>query len=120
MSDNTVQRALFEEWIAREYGDFGAPYKASMLAAWEACAADYEEVLAEHRRLVRELDVLFNGEAGLVAQVRNREDREAFGRRVARAVEAIFNDRNRASDDELAKIVRTVYHSLPTNCEGKG
>ena len=44
--------------------------------------ADYEEVLADHRRLVRELDVLLNGEAGaakqaslcdIVAQVRNRK-----------------------------------------------
>ena len=31
-------------------------------------AADYEEVLAGHRRLVRELDVLLNGEAGAARQ----------------------------------------------------
>ncbi len=31
-------------------------------------AADYEEVLADHRRLVRELDVLLNGEAGAAKQ----------------------------------------------------
>jgi hypothetical protein len=30
--------------------------------------ADYEEVLADHRRLVRELDVLINGEAGAAKQ----------------------------------------------------
>lgn len=30
--------------------------------------ADYEEVLADHRRLVRELDVLLNGEAGAAKQ----------------------------------------------------
>lgn len=31
-------------------------------------AADYEEVLADHRRLVRELDVLLNGEHGAAKQ----------------------------------------------------
>lgn len=31
-------------------------------------ATDYEEVLASHRRLVRELDVLLNGEAGAAKQ----------------------------------------------------
>lgn len=30
--------------------------------------ADYEEVLADHRRLVRQLDVLLNGEAGAAKQ----------------------------------------------------
>jgi hypothetical protein len=30
--------------------------------------ADYETVLADHRRLVRELDVLLNGEAGAAKQ----------------------------------------------------
>jgi hypothetical protein len=33
-----------------------------------ATAADYEEVLADHRRLVRELDVLLNGEEGAAPQ----------------------------------------------------
>jgi len=46
--------------------------------------ADYEAVLADHHRLVRELDVLLNGEAGaaakqaslvdIVAQVRARRE----------------------------------------------
>ncbi|HIE1413886.1 TPA: hypothetical protein ACXJR5_002349, partial [Pseudomonas aeruginosa] len=51
----------------------------SPLQAEQPTADDYEEVLADHRRLVRELDVLLNGEEGaakqaslcdLVAQVR--------------------------------------------------
>lgn len=53
-------------------------------------AADYEEVLADHRRLVRELDVLLNGEHGaakqaslcdIVGQLRTRApSREVFDR----------------------------------------
>lgn len=35
--------------------------------------ADYEEVLADHRRLVRELDVLLNGEAGAAKQASLRD-----------------------------------------------
>lgn len=35
-----------------------------------ASAADYEEVLADHRRLARELDVLLNGEEGAAKQAR--------------------------------------------------
>ena len=39
------------------------------LSVETACsAADYEEVLADHRRLVRELDVLLNGEHGAAKQ----------------------------------------------------
>ncbi len=34
----------------------------------EALIADYEQVLADHRRLVRELDVLLNGEEGAAKQ----------------------------------------------------
>jgi hypothetical protein len=30
--------------------------------------ADYEEAMADHRRLVRELDVLWNGEEGAAKQ----------------------------------------------------
>ncbi|ACR14996.1 hypothetical protein BcepIL02_gp03 [Burkholderia phage BcepIL02] len=54
-------------------------------AAPSATAADYEEVLAEHRRLVRELDVLLNGEEGaakqaslcdIVAQVRREKGQQ--------------------------------------------
>lgn len=33
-----------------------------------ATVADYEEVLADHRRLVRELDVALHGEAGAAKQ----------------------------------------------------
>lgn len=49
----------------------------------ELTIADYEEVLADHRRLVRELDVLLNGEDGaakqaslcdIVLQVRREKD----------------------------------------------
>lgn len=56
--------------------------------------ADYEEVLAGHRRLVRELDVLLNGEgaaaqaslADLVAQVRRQGARwHELGRAINRA-----------------------------------
>ncbi|HFQ8762590.1 hypothetical protein IPC453_06260 [Pseudomonas aeruginosa] len=36
--------------------------------AEQATADDYEEVLADHRRLVRELDVLLNGEEGAAKQ----------------------------------------------------
>jgi ATP:corrinoid adenosyltransferase len=36
--------------------------------ATASASADYEEVLADHRRLVRELDVLLNGEAGAAKQ----------------------------------------------------
>lgn len=54
--------------------------------------ADYEEVLADHRRLVRELDVALNGEEGaakqaslgdIVRQVR-RDKREDHGETVLR------------------------------------
>lgn len=61
-------------WQAR-----AALAQPSPLQAEQPTADDYEEVLADHRRLVRELDVLLNGEDGaarqaslcdLVAQVR--------------------------------------------------
>ncbi|EOH4914280.1 hypothetical protein KUT41_30615 [Pseudomonas aeruginosa] len=61
-------------WQAR-----AALAQPSPAQAEQATADDYEEVLADHRRLVRELDVLLNGEEGaakqaslcdLVAQVR--------------------------------------------------
>jgi hypothetical protein len=41
---------------------------APFAQADSATAADYEEVLADHRRLVRELDVLLNGEEGAAPQ----------------------------------------------------
>lgn len=56
-----------------------APAQPSPAQAEQPTADDYEEVLADHRRLVREMDVLLNGEDGaaqqaslcdLVAQVR--------------------------------------------------
>ncbi|MGV8617725.1 hypothetical protein ACV36Q_31845, partial [Pseudomonas aeruginosa] len=37
---------------------------AALAQAEQATADDYEEVLADHRRLVRELDGLLNGEEG--------------------------------------------------------
>jgi hypothetical protein len=37
-------------------------------AARQATIADYQEVLDDHKRLVRELDVLLNGEAGAAKQ----------------------------------------------------
>ncbi len=40
----------------------------SPLQAEQPTADDYEEVLADHRRLVRELDVLLNGEEGAAKQ----------------------------------------------------
>ncbi|MCT5773606.1 hypothetical protein LZM85_07800 [Pseudomonas aeruginosa] len=40
----------------------------SQAQAEQATADDYEEVLADHRRLVRELDVLLNGEEGAAKQ----------------------------------------------------
>ncbi|HFH3670230.1 hypothetical protein [Pseudomonas aeruginosa] len=41
---------------------------AALAQAEQATADDYEEVLADHRRLVRELDVLLNGEEGAAKQ----------------------------------------------------
>ncbi|ENQ7654623.1 TPA: hypothetical protein ACRNJV_001762 [Pseudomonas aeruginosa] len=64
----------WEGWKAR-----AALAQPSPAQAEQPTADDYEEVLADHRRLVRELDVLLNGEEGaakqaslcdLVAQVR--------------------------------------------------
>lgn len=40
------------------------------MSANQILPAEYELVLAEHRRLVRELDVLLNGEKGAAAQAR--------------------------------------------------
>ena len=60
--------------------------------------ADYEEVLAGHRRLVRALDVLLNGEgaakqaslADLVAQVRRQGTRwHALGRAIDNAADKL-------------------------------
>ncbi|AEZ50825.1 hypothetical protein DC1_0003 [Burkholderia phage DC1] len=62
------------------------PAAASPVEPPAAAPADYEEVLADHRRLVRELDVLLNGEEGaakqaslcdIVAQVRRQKDDRA-------------------------------------------
>lgn len=76
---NRVQRspALWE--ISQQGEDLLGMPQPSPAQAEQATADDYEEVLADHRRLVRELDVLLNGEEGaakqaslcdLVAQVR--------------------------------------------------
>lgn len=63
-----------------------AVYRAMhALAPDTATAADYEDVLTDHRRLVRELDVLLNGEnaaqqaslCDIVAQVRSEKERPA-------------------------------------------
>jgi hypothetical protein len=57
------------------------PQSEGARGAEQLSAQDYEEVLADHRRLVRELDVLLNGEEGaapqaslcdIVAQLRKR------------------------------------------------
>jgi hypothetical protein len=42
--------------------------EGEMPSAPSASSSDYEEVLAEHRRLVRELDVALNGQAGAAKQ----------------------------------------------------
>ncbi|HHF0699400.1 TPA: hypothetical protein ACPIBI_001941 [Pseudomonas aeruginosa] len=52
-----------EAWQAR-----AALAQPSQAQAEQATADDYEEVLADHRRLVRELDVLLNGEEGAAKQ----------------------------------------------------
>ncbi|HFJ9869130.1 hypothetical protein ACOANN_30490 [Pseudomonas aeruginosa] len=71
--------ALCSECAADAYRARAALAQPSPLQAEQPTADDYEEVLADHRRLVRELDVLLNGEEGaakqaslcdLVAQVR--------------------------------------------------
>lgn len=63
--------AVFVDGDAAE-AHFGRPHGGKpmpeCLAALRARVADYEEVLTDHRRLVRELDVLFNGEAGAAKQ----------------------------------------------------
>lgn len=53
---------LVNEWKAAR------AWKPSPGQAEKATADDYEEVLADHRRLVRELDVLLNGEDGAAKQ----------------------------------------------------
>ncbi|MFU7257610.1 hypothetical protein ACM742_07695 [Pseudomonas aeruginosa] len=72
------QLLMFAEDLKRDL-QRAALAQPSPLQAEQPTADDYEEVLADHRRLVRELDVLLNGEDGaarqaslcdLVAQVR--------------------------------------------------
>ncbi|MBG7371569.1 hypothetical protein I5J30_16335, partial [Pseudomonas aeruginosa] len=57
--------ALLVEHMAAEIADLRAALaQPSPAQAEQPTADDYEEVLADHRRLVRELDVLLNGEEG--------------------------------------------------------
>ncbi|MBG7009594.1 hypothetical protein I5G20_30120, partial [Pseudomonas aeruginosa] len=50
------------------WDDRAALAQPSPAQAEQPTADDYEEVLADHRRLVRELDVLLNGEEGAAKQ----------------------------------------------------
>lgn len=70
------------------------------LAAQHPSQSDYETVLADHKRLVREMDVLLNGEAGaaqqaslvdLVAQVRRQGIRAVRPSQSAGEPVAIFS-----------------------------
>lgn len=79
-----------------------------------ATISDYEEVLADHRRLVRELDVLLNGEEGaapqaslgdIVAQVRKEGIKAAPA--VPQSVPS-FNARQISLKQRGAKIVLTL------------
>ncbi|HGY2559336.1 TPA: hypothetical protein ACNVWL_005261 [Pseudomonas aeruginosa] len=59
------------DWMvthARIAPDHAALAQPSPAQAEQPTADDYEEVLADHRRLVRELDVLLNGEEGAAKQ----------------------------------------------------
>lgn len=49
-------------------GDAPDKYKPHTIREQCHCALDYERALADHRRLVRELDVLLNGEEGAADQ----------------------------------------------------
>ncbi|WP_071556473.1 hypothetical protein [Pseudomonas aeruginosa] len=60
--------ALCSECAADAYRARAALAQPSPLQAEQPTADDYEEVLADHRRLVRELDVLLNGEEGVAKQ----------------------------------------------------
>lgn len=61
--------ALLVEHMAAEIADLRAALaQPSPAQAEQPTADDYEEVLADHRRLVRELDVLLNGEEGAAKQ----------------------------------------------------
>lgn len=71
---DTRQRETCAACVHRIDGDNTCKQFTPELAAQKPPAAepmtiyDYEEVLADHRRLVRELDVLINGEAGAAKQ----------------------------------------------------
>src|SRR5437764_9515069 len=90
-----------------------------------ATAADYEEVLADHRRLVRELDVLLNGEAGasrqaslvdIVAQIAG--ERDAMRRdSVTVAQISKLVSMNGKEPDGPADLVRTVGAHVRMNRE---
>ncbi|WP_254213464.1 hypothetical protein [Burkholderia multivorans] len=99
------ERAAFEAWRdkrAFNLPSYGGLAEAYAWDAWQARAsspnaagADYEEVLADHRRLVRELDVLLNGEEGaakqaslcdIVAQVRREKAKQKHPAQAAEPV----------------------------------
>lgn len=91
-----------------------------------ASVADYEEVLADHRRLVRELDVLLNGERGaakqaslcdIVSQVQHERIRAP---QYKPSQEEPAEERMCQCEHPNAERCRTAEHPCDCQCHGSG